>query len=250
MEVESLRPLFRGAGTALFNGDTWEELAAPWRQRSAVMLAELKRICAEEGCDPVFLRGNHDPGWDGPAWITLAEGRIVVTHGDVVLRESSPWKREILAAGDQVEAIWKSFPNADTDPEDRHEVAREIALRLRSAKHPHGRSIPSRIIDAISPPQRAFRMLDAWIHLGKYGADFCDTYFPHAEILVTGHFHRPAVITNSRRTIVNTGSFVTPAISLCAEWDGENFSVKRIGKSTGTYFARAAPRLSKNFGKP
>lgn len=28
-DMEKLRPLFRGAGTVLFNGDTWEELSPP-----------------------------------------------------------------------------------------------------------------------------------------------------------------------------------------------------------------------------
>ncbi len=248
-EVESLRPLVEGAGTVLFNGDTWEELAAPWRERSAAMLADLRRICAEEGSDAVFLRGNHDPGWEGPAWIALAGGRIVITHGDALLRESSPWKREIISATDQVEAIWKSYPGAETDLEKRLAVAREIALRHRSARYPSGRNLLSRITDAVLPPQRALRMLDAWIHFGRYGAEFCDTYFPDAEILVTGHFHRTALLSKDRKIIVNTGSFVTPAHSLCAEWDGDRFTVRRIRRTGGSYILAGKTKLTKLFKK-
>ena len=248
-EVESLRPLFKGAGTVVFNGDTWEELAAPWRENSAAMLADLRRICEEEGSDAVFLRGNHDPGWEGPAWIALAGGRIVITHGDALLRESSPWKREILTSAELVEEIWKSFPGAETDVEKRFAVAREIALRLRSVRHPAGRSMFSRFTDAVSPPQRALRMLDAWAHLCKYGDEFCETYFPQAEILVTGHFHRTALRSMGRRTIVNTGSFVTPARSLCAEWDGDQFSVRSIRSAGGSYVLVGKAKLTKLFRK-
>ncbi len=54
-EVEKLRPLFRGAGTVVFNGDTWEELSPPWREKSEEMLGQLRRILGEEGCDGVGM---------------------------------------------------------------------------------------------------------------------------------------------------------------------------------------------------
>ena len=91
-DVESLRPLIAGAGTVIFNGDTWQELAKPWKSRAGEMLEELKKLCADEGAEAVFLSGNHDPGWPGKGWIELAEGRIVVNHGDALLFESSPCK--------------------------------------------------------------------------------------------------------------------------------------------------------------
>ena len=49
--VSALRPLIAGAGTIVFNGDTWQELALPFRERSEVMLDELKGLCAEEGAE-------------------------------------------------------------------------------------------------------------------------------------------------------------------------------------------------------
>ena len=96
--VSALRPLISGAATVVFNGDTWQQLAAPFHKRSASMLEELKALCAEEGVEAVFLSGNHDPGWPGKGWVELADGRIVITHGDALFFGGSPWKREVLTA--------------------------------------------------------------------------------------------------------------------------------------------------------
>lgn len=234
-DVESLRPLFRGAGTVLFNGDTWEELAEPWRERSAEMLRQMRRILAEEGCDAVFLSGNHDPGWDGPGFLELAGGRIVVTHGDALLRDGAPWKREMLAGRDIVDALWEKFPDAETDLDARIALARAIARRLPSLHHPDGRSLAARAFDAAFPPRRAIAMISAWITQGKLGARFCETYFPKAELLVIGHFHCKAIRKSGGRTVINTGSFVVPGPAGWVEWDGGTLTAGRVSESGGTF---------------
>jgi exonuclease SbcD len=229
--AEELRPLVSGAGTVVFNGDTWEELAGPWKQQSAEMLADLKRILKEEGCDTVFLLGNHDPGWDGPAHLSLAEGKILVTHGDALIRNASPWKHEILSGNSIIEEIWNEFPDAAQNLESRLEIARQIATRLPSRHLPTSSSLLSRIADAAWPPQRALAMLDAWLRQGSLGADFCETYAPDAEILVIGHFHRRAIHSNRGRTIINTGSFVVPGPASWVSWDGKMLSTGKIMES-------------------
>jgi len=229
--VESLRPLFNGAGTVIFNGDTWEELSTHWRARSEEMLGQLRALLAEEGCDVVFLPGNHDPGWEGAGFIELAGGRIVVTHGDALLRDGAPWKREMLAGRDVVDALWKDHPAAETDPIARHELARMIAKRLPNLSHPGGRSIFARAFDAAFPPRRAIAMLHAWMSEGKLGAAFCERYFPAAELLVVGHFHCHGVRESHGRTVINTGSFVVPGPAGWVQWDGETLTSGRIRES-------------------
>ena len=230
-DVEKLRPLFKGAGTVVFNGDTWEELAEPWRERSAVMLGELRGILAEEGCEALFLRGNHDPSWGGPAFLELAGGRVLVTHGDALLRASSPWKREIISGAEAIERLWREFPAAKTDSGQRLELARQIALRLPSMRYPRERSLFSRVLDAAFPPQRALRILDAWLRQGQYGAAFCEQYFPKAELLVIGHFHCSGIRRARGRTLLDLGSFVLPGRAKWAEWDGLHFSTGTISET-------------------
>lgn len=217
--VSALRPLIAGAGTVVFNGDTWQEIAAPFRQQAEVMLGELKKLCAEEGADPVFLSGNHDPGWTGPGWVELADGKIIVTHGDTLLFDGSPWKREILVAGKRVMELWDEHPDAATNVEERVRVARKIAKELCTVEHPLGRHILQRAWDAVTPPKRAIKMLEAWFTQGTAGARFCERYFPKAEVLVIGHFHHQGLWVRNGRLVINTGSFLDPGRAHWVEWN-------------------------------
>ena len=217
--VAALRPLIAGAGTVIFNGDTWQELARPFFQRSQSMLGDLHELCREEGVDTVFLAGNHDPGWPGPGWVTLAGGRIVITHGDALLFAGSPWKREILLKNDHIRQIWRQHPRADHQLEQRLAVAREIATDLCSVEHPTGRTFFKRAWDAMVPPRRAHEMLQAWASQGRVGAEFCERYFPQAEMLIIGHFHWQGSWLSKGRRVLNTGSFMAPGRAHWVEWN-------------------------------
>jgi len=208
--VSALRPLLEGVGTVIFNGDTWQELAREFRNRSAEMLAELKELCAQTGCEPVFLPGNHDPGWTGPAFVVLAGGKIVVTHGDAIYRDGSPWKREILTGQKRVDEIWARHPRAELEIEKRLLVAKEIARELPSVNHPVGRKFFQRAIDAAFPPSRAIKMLTSWKNQGKAAAEFGEQYFPEADTILIGHFHRHGCWNIGGRRVINTGSFLNP----------------------------------------
>ncbi len=216
--VAALRPLFEGAGTVVFNGDTWQELNFCVRERSAEMLDELESLCAKLGCDTVFLSGNHDPGWPGPGWVELAGGRIIITHGDALMFDGSPWKREILANAPKVLELWAEHPAADEEIGARLRVARSIARALPSRDQQSGRHIWQRAWDAATPPRRALRMLEAWLSQGTLANHFCDRYFPRAEALVIGHFHRHGLWRRGSRLIINTGSFVNPGQAHWVEW--------------------------------
>jgi predicted phosphodiesterase len=243
-EISSLRPLIAGAGTVIFNGDTWQELARQFYVRSAAMLEELKSLCRAEGAEVIFLSGNHDPGWPGRGWVELAEGRIVISHGDGLLFDGSPWKREILVNGKRVVELWDQHPGACHDVEVRLRVAREIARELCSVESPTGRSLLLRAWDAVVPPRRAVKMMEAWIAQATAGAAFCNAYFPLAEVLVIGHFHRPGSWLRSGRRVINTGSFMAPSRAHWIEWkDGwlsrgeidETGEVCRKGQTLGVW---------------
>ena len=216
--VSALRPLVAGAGTLIFNGDTHQELTTAVAERSAEMLDELRRLCLDEGSTPIFLPGNHDPGWPGPGWVALAGGRIIVTHGDALLPEGSPWKREVLAGRQRLLDLWREYPQAATDPAVRLSLARAMARALPTQEKPFGRRLWQLAWDAAYPPQRALRILQAWWGQGAAGAAFCQRYFPQAEVLIIGHFHRPGCWCKAGRLVINTGSFVNPGRAHWVEW--------------------------------
>jgi predicted phosphodiesterase len=218
-DVSVLRGLIAGAGTVIFNGDTWQELASPFRGQAKVMLRALQALCTEEGADAIFLPGNHDPSWPGRGWVELADGRIIVMHGDALMHAGAPWKREVLSASGQVREIWARFPGATNDPVMRLEVAREVARELCSIEHPLGRHILQRTWDAVTPPVRALWMLHAWFTQGPMADAFFRRYFPAAELLVIGHFHRCGTWQHGGRTVINTGSFLDPGRAHWVEWE-------------------------------
>jgi len=230
-QITALRPLIAGAGTVIFNGDTWQELARPFYDRSLEMLNGLHSLCREEGATTVFLSGNHDPGWPGPGWVELAGGRIVITHGDALLFDGSPWKREILVSGERVMQLWNQHLQADRLIEERLRVAREIARELCSVEHPTGRHFIQRAWDAVMPPGRAVKMIEAWAIQGSAGAQFCETYFPKAEVLVIGHFHREGHWLRKGRLIINSGSFMAPGRAHWVEWKDGVLSRGEIDES-------------------
>ncbi len=217
-DVATLRPLIAGAATVVFNGDTWQELATQFYQQSRKMLDELVTLCREEGAEAVFLSGNHDPGWEGPGWVELAEARIVIIHGDTLLEGGSPWKRENLVSSQRIWEIWKEHPDAAHDVVERIRVAREISRKLCTVEHPTGRSFLLRAWDAAVPPVRALKMLEAWFTQGTEGERFCTRYFPQAEFLIIGHFHRGGCWLRNGRRIINTGSFMAPGGAHWVEW--------------------------------
>ncbi|MGB6221921.1 metallophosphoesterase [Haloferula sp.] len=234
--AEQLRPLIEGAGTVIFNGDTFQELAKAYRPHSEVLLEDLKAICRELGAQPLFLPGNHDPGWGGPGWAELAGGRIIVTHGDSVMWGGSPWSRESISRADQVRELWAQNERADYDPEERMELANKMALLLRPATVPKGRSLFRRVADAVNPPRRAFEILRVWWEQAEKAAIFGKRYFPKSEVLILGHFHRRGVWTRSGRLIVNTGAFVNPNRANWVGFQDGWLTVGKVKERNGKFF--------------
>lgn len=233
--VAALRPLLAGAGTVVFNGDSWQELSNAHRPRSEAMLGELKQLCSDLDVAPVFLSGNHDPGWPGKGWVELAGGRVVVTHGDAVMWGGSPWSREAFARADQVKALWAAHREAECDAGERLKLAREMARVLKAPAIPKGRSIGRRILDAVSPPKRALEILRVWVALAEEAEGFAERYFPRAEVLVIGHFHRQGVWTRNGRVIVNTGAFVHPHGARWVEWHDGLLRCGRVVAEDGRF---------------
>jgi predicted phosphodiesterase len=70
------------------------------------------------------------------------------------------------------------------------------------------------------PPKRALRMIEGWLGRANAAARFCDLYFPQAEALVFGHFHRHGLWRRDGRLLVDTGSFMNPGRAHWVEWNG------------------------------
>jgi hypothetical protein len=158
-KVSELRPLLAGGGVVVFNGDTLEQRAACYREKSAEMLAELSDLCREEGVAPVMLNGNHDPlAWGSDA-LDAAGGRIFLMHGHALLRLISPWSSKVLGCLDDLERMLSARGPLEQLPlEDRLQLTRELTLRIPAAETRQGGhrlgGIAVHALRAMSPPRR------------------------------------------------------------------------------------------------
>lgn len=237
--VEALRPLVTGAGTIVFNGDTWQELALLFRDRSQAMLEELQAICREEGAEPIFLSGNHDPGWSGTGWLKIADGRIIITHGDALFFDGSPWSREAIHGQEMIRQLWQEHHAAACDVGERLRLARATARNLVPKVFPKGRKLWQRIWEAAHPPQRALNMLHAWLTQADAAAGFLERYFPKAEAIIIGHFHLDGIWNRRGKLVINTGAFLPPGKARWVEYRDGWLSCGRIIE-TGNHYTREA----------
>ena len=100
----------------------------------------------------------------------------------------------------------------------RPRAVREMARVLPLQEKPFGRRLWQRTWDALYPPQRALRILESWYLQGTAGVEFCQRYFPQAEVLIVGHFHRHSCWCKDGRLVINTGSFMSPGRAHWVEW--------------------------------
>lgn len=232
-EISQLAPLLDGIGTLVVNGDVWQEISREFRDGSEQMLGELRALCTKRGVDLLLLPGNHDPGTGDPTWLELANGRILVTHGDAFYPDGAPWSRMAPLRKREVEALFANGMPATL--RERLLFAREAARLLIPPVYPRGRSLACRVWEAITPPTRALRMLLVWNDMVRATALFAERYAKKAEIIIAGHFHRSGIWEQGKRLIINTGAFLPPGHPLAADWDGELLTVHRIREKDGAF---------------
>ena len=91
---EQLAPILDGPGSVIFNGDTSEMRNSEDRQIGRKLAADLARICHQTGRKAFFVNGNHDPTVSSTNHLDLANGAVLVTHGDILFLDVAPWSRD------------------------------------------------------------------------------------------------------------------------------------------------------------
>ncbi|MCA9286043.1 MAG: hypothetical protein KDA22_12540 [Phycisphaerales bacterium] len=89
--ADMLRPLWQGSTHVVVNGDV-AELHHPRYRRSAEReVLRLQELCEADGVSLTLLSGNHDPYVSEIRHLSLANGRVFVTHGDAIHPAIAPW---------------------------------------------------------------------------------------------------------------------------------------------------------------
>ncbi len=237
-DLKQIGPLLEGADRVVFNGDSVEMRFVKEREQGAADFALFKAFCAQIGIDAVFLTGNHDPALTDLNHLDLAEGAILVTHGDILFHGLSPWSREVKALQDAHTRFLAAAGNPPT-LEPRLVAARLAALSIenlgpRAHHHARVRSLPG-FIQEVWPFWRPLKMLECWMQTPALAAAFAAQYRPKANCILIGHTHRAGVWKRKGRTIINTGSFLPYSGMLAVDLTADSLTVRKIVESQGCF---------------
>jgi predicted phosphodiesterase len=232
---EELVPILKEARSVIFNGDTVEMRTPVDRPVGRHMAAVIARLCHSIGCRPTFVNGNHDPAVSKIDHLDLMDGRILVTHGDILFLGVAPWSRQALAYRKiHLRALANLGPDALMNFEKRLLAAKRTSIKLQLLERPvteHSKAPKMTVlVQQFWPPHRPFMILRAWLQTPTLAARLCDLFRPNAKYVIVGHTHYPGFWKRGPFTIINTGSYVLHFGALAVLLEGESIEIRKVIK--------------------
>jgi len=234
-DPEELAPILKEARSVIFNGDTVEMRTPVDRPVGRHMAAVVAHLCHSIGCRATFINGNHDPAVSKVDHLDLMDGRILVTHGDILFLGVAPWSRQALAYRRiHLRALANLGPDALMNFEKRLLAAKRTSIKLQLIERPvteHAKAAKLRVlIQQFWPPHRPFMILGAWLQTPTLAARLCDLFRPNARYVIVGHTHYPGFWKRGPVTVINTGSYVLHFGALAVLLDGESIEIRKVIK--------------------
>ena len=228
--LDMLRPLLVGADRVILNGDTLDSQVI---DDGPALIARVKTFFHAHVPDTVFLSGNHDPDISEHAQLTLADGLVWLTHGDIFFEYIAPWSPSLPEYRRRIDGLRAATPPAERDLlETRFRILREACHHLPPEHDPDDRSflhLFTRLIRLFANPARPLAMLHAWYASPRHAAELAARHHPRARFIIFGHIHHPGVWKKrDGRIVINTGSFTPPRGALMVEFDEQHLRVIRI----------------------
>jgi predicted phosphodiesterase len=256
--LNELTPLLEGVGTLVLNGDTLDTRPGPFPQHTAQLRDEVETFARAAGPKVVLLTGNHDPDLTTFHAEELAEGRVFVTHGDVLFDDIVPWSTEAAHIRAQIAGAQAELPHDHKQSlESQLALFRRVAASLtqrHQAERNRLKYAISYLNDTVWPPVRVVRMFRAWIDAPELAASLARAHRPNAQFIIIGHLHRPGVWkTKDGRVMINTGSFCRPFGACMVDLEGERLTVRRVIRRNGAFHpgpVQAEFTLAKKFVSP
>lgn len=238
-EAQQLAPLLQGVKTLILNGDTTELRFTKWRDQGLKCCQDVRDLCAASGIELVFLNGNHDPNVSPLNHLDLAGGAMVVTHGDVLFQDISPWS-------DESPALYKAHlaelsnltAEAFTDFDMRLAAVKRACMAFKS----HRPMLKSGLMGFVEsyareawPPWRPLKVISAWRKMPRRAVAMGRVFRPQARYILVGHTHLAGIWRRGARTIINTGSFLPHGGSYLVDLQDSQLAVRRINRRSGKF---------------
>jgi len=238
--LDQLQPLCEGIDRLILNGDTFDTRPGPNPAHTERCRADVADFAARAGVPVTFLTGNHDPDFSDEHMLELADGEILVIHGDVLFECIVPWGHDAAPIRRSIRAGLAALPpGAERRLEERLGVFRRVAAaqpqRHQAERNPLKYAYRF-ITDTVWPPLSALNMLRAWRDLPELAAALVREHRPRAKFAIVGHTHRPGVWTTASGVVViNTGSFTPPFGGLVVDLSPGRLIVRRIEARRGAF---------------
>ncbi|MCU0793291.1 MAG: hypothetical protein MUE42_10700 [Opitutaceae bacterium] len=239
--LAALDPLLAGADEIVLNGDSLDTVIPGHAPR----LAALRDHFAASSRAVHWISGNHDPDISAEAELLLAEGRVWITHGDVLFDGIAPWSHHapelarLLANVPPPPPGSPAASNALADRLRRHRSACAALMASPAFIAPGTLPRPLRLLRTLFPPRRLLAILRAWRDTPRLAIALARRHHPQARVVVIGHTHRPGVWRPRTETdpwVINTGAFARPLGGAFVELHGERVLVRRIVRRAGAFY--------------
>lgn len=240
-DLAQLTPLLDDTEQLLCNGDTMDTRPRPEPAVTAAALESLRAFVRHAGVPVTFITGNHDPDISDRHFVRLAEGAVLVTHGDILYDSIVPWGRDAALAGELVRARRKSARAAPPDLRSLLQIHRDAAGQIpqrHQAERNGLKYLTSFLGDTLWPLDRVWRILKAWRQMPVLAQTLLETHGPGVRFLIIGHTHRPGCwpLANGA-VLINTGSFCPPTGRLLVDLTDAELLVRRIDQRRGRFHA-------------
>jgi len=236
-----LAPLFEGIRTVVFNGDSVEYRFRKDQEQARRNLEATKNVCSQLGADAVFVNGNHDPDISPYNHLDLAEGAVLVTHGDMLFHNISPWsiESEVMKAA-HLKALDEIGEDAFHDFEKRLHANKQgsLALELHDSTIPRGPL--ARLVTYLReswPPWRPLQIFRCWAQVPGKAVALARVFRPRARFILIGHSHYGGVWKRGPRVIINTGSFLPIAGRTLVDLEDNRLTIRKIARANGKFQA-------------
>ncbi|HEW79521.1 MAG TPA: hypothetical protein ENH34_06140 [Phycisphaerales bacterium] len=242
-QIDGLRRLWAAAGTVVFNGDTVGVREASDGTSAEKILTYISEQCAKDGAEAVFLAGNSDYFLDVAKHLLLAEGRILITHGDAIFPEMSPWWDEAhlyLAARDS--ALRKMPQELRSTLEGQLASARKATAELAKGNSCENNNssftgrIKKKLQSWLAKPRKGWAIAQTWKTMPSMAAKFTAQYADGVKFIIIGHTHRAGVWRVADKIVVNTGSFAGFGQPVIAHFTDGKLLVQKLVRRQDEFF--------------
>ncbi|CAN5549169.1 hypothetical protein BH10PLA1_BH10PLA1_21880 [soil metagenome] len=238
--ADMLRPLWAGVQHVIVNGDVAELYDPRYIEQAEQQTLRLQELCEADGVSLTLLAGNHDPDVTDQRYLYLADGKILVTHGDSIDPAIAPWCRTAPVMRAAFDRTIASFPVESHERlETRLAATRNAALAKWDVIKDDLHSVGFRRM--LRRPWSFAQVINYWFWFPTESAKFLERYAPSATVMITGHTHRQGVWRRRGRTIINTGAFAFPAKPRVVRLEGNSLAVHHARRQGDTYHVDESP---------